>query len=412
MCMNRCTVDERMMSGLSNPSNYCYGNSLIQQLFQIPAFRDDILRLNSLDFSENIELLTTSTTVKKFDQPQKRELILQTLLALRDLFHQLVTSNEPQSIHDFYQSLILTLDLKPSVHGEMRDVSEFFSELMKILLLSTGKSLEISSPVLNLSTLALKEEERFLQDHLGGEFIYTIQPVPSRDTVDSTTISNLKIERKERFYYISLNLHHSSQPISSSKAGKKPVKLLDSLSSFFQSKSFNYKWKNPITSEMMSLPSSQTILINNLSNNVIFYLRRFQYDWKKQEKEKFFQPFLFSYSLDLTSFFSLTVSDSPIAHQNYRLNGLILHLGDTTEEGHYISLIYRDSGENVVNGEGNSWLIGSKWIQFDDDKVEEVIVEYEDEIYDEEAVGSKPCVRKIALEEIEENVVMLFYTKQ
>jgi ubiquitin C-terminal hydrolase len=423
--MNECYF------GLKNPHNLCYGNSLFQQLYHMKPFRDDILIL-------------ASSSKDSSDLNDKEEAVIRAVSKFAVLFNSNVTEStkdmlpEASSIVSFYKALTKALKLPKENIKKMRDISEFFSEIIKLLLIYTGNSIETTRCLYDLSLFSEEGKARLsLLSHFTGELSHTIHP----NDLSPYTIEQqkaLNITRNEKFYYLSLGLQSTTSVSSSSALNKTSLKLEDAICQFVQPKSFKFKWnieqhsnKEDVTSSIpgtttVQLPSIQTTQFRSFSSFLIFYLRRFQFNFSTQTKEKYFRSCEIPVILDMMPFMNPDVAedeeaDNSVVRQNciYRLAGLIVHLGDSADEGHYVSLIadkkeWSRLGEKAGVTEKElkceSPLLGTKWILFNDEKISHIQIRSDDDLYDNDD-KKEDIEETISLEEIKENSVMVFYER-
>jgi hypothetical protein len=412
-----------LVIGLQNPYNFCYGNSLVQQLNRCELFREDVLHYLNHRLSEesNQEIFISkamqelSTVFKHLSNPEQ----------------------ETASIERLYKSMIVSMKLKKEALKEMRDVSEFFSELIKLLLTYTKKGIHFKQTTGPKETDS--ETPPFLQDHFAGKLLNIIQPQTLPDEFEPSLHKALEIIRPETFYYISLSIPN---PQKNNKAT-----LVQSIQQYVEWKTFQFKWKLeplvpvdvlPASSTSapptIQLPTRQSSKFHSLSNYLIFYLRRFNYNCQTKEKEKIHFPLSCPMRLDMSPFFyhenneynegkqeehdsgnsdkQETTDEKKVEDvHHYRLIGMILHLGDLASEGHYVSLV-KDRDQKLTEEAGkktNDSLIGTKWILCDDEKVEQVTIQYDDQIYEQYEENRSLF---LSLEEIEENVIMMFFEKE
>jgi uncharacterized UBP type Zn finger protein len=416
---NSTDSQHSLVIGLQNPYNFCYGNSLVQQLNRCDLFREDVLHYMNHRLSE---------------ENNQEVFISKAMQELSTVFTHLSNpEEETASIERLYKSMIVSMKLKKEALKEMRDVSEFFSELIKLLLTYSKKGIHFQ-PTTDPKEMD-HETTPFLQDHFAGKLLNIIQPQTLPDEFIPSLHKPLEIIRPETFYYISLSIPN---PQKNTKAT-----LVQSIQQYVDWKTFQFKWKlEPLVPgedvlctstsapPTIQLPTRQSSKFHSLSNYLIFYLRRFNYNCQTKEKEKIHFPLSCSMQLDMSPFFyhehenkegKQEEQDTEISLKqettdekkvedvhHYRLIGMILHLGDLASEGHYVSLV-KDRDQKLPDEAKNDSLIGTKWILCDDEKVEKVTIQYDDQIYEQQEENQ---ILFLSIEEIEENVIMLFFEKE
>ena len=92
-----------------------------------------------------------------------------------------------------------------------------------------------------------------------------------------------------------------------------------------------------------------------LPENLIFIIKRFEYDGGKMVKVKINERFEFSEEINLTQFTDRE-SGYNLSNCNYQLKGVINHIG-TSDHGHYISCVKIDNTE---------------WVEFNDSRVSKI----------------------------------------
>jgi len=98
----------------------------------------------------------------------------------------------------------------------------------------------------------------------------------------------------------------------------------------------------------------------DIPDNLIFHLKRFDFDLQTLQRNKINDHFDFPTTIDMSQFSvdHLTDPDAPIEQDNFELVGILVHTG-TAETGHYYSYIRAGDGENAT------------WLEFNDTEVTE-----------------------------------------
>jgi hypothetical protein len=411
------------MKGLENTQNLCYANSLIQQLYAIEAFRSDVLSISS-----------SPEKGSEKEMNEKEELVQHSMLKLKKVFRKLSMNgddDESISLKSFYKEVLKALTMDKRLLKEMRDVSEFFSEIIKICLVYTRRGVDYRGVISDFPN-------EFLQGRFSGKLLQVIKPENLPAEYNAEIYKALEIIRPEPFYYISLNLNLTNPDQYNEK-----TTLLASLDQYVQPRKFQFRWKleplalpptisgsnsapspaisspSPPASQQFLLPSVQYGRILEFPDHLIFYIRRFRFNSQTQSKEKLCQPLSFPLILDMSPYCVRTEDNSAdiISEQEssqYCLTGMLLHLGDDTTEGHYVSLVRKTMASSLES----NVLLGSEWVLYDDERVEEVTLKEEEDVLnhlqdingvDEEV--EQDHQKYFAVEEVEENIVMLFYRR-
>lgn len=89
-------------------------------------------------------------------------------------------------------------------------------------------------------------------------------------------------------------------------------------------------------------------------------LKRFDYDWEREESIKFNDYFEFPRVLNMAPFTEAGIdAEGDVSQNNYRLKGVVVHSGQASG-GHYYSFVRETAEPN------------SKWLKFDDCEVSEI----------------------------------------
>ncbi|KAL4910198.1 hypothetical protein BDW74DRAFT_144626 [Aspergillus multicolor] len=286
-------------SGLKNLSNTCYLNSLLSQLFMNVGFRDFMLGLNLTDPSASQRLL--NETKKVFAYMQESWL----------------KGFEPQA---FVES-IRTYDNEPVDVTIQMDVDEFYN------LLFDRWEAQISNPV----------DKKKFRSFYGGQLVQQIK------SKECDHIS----ERLEPFSAIQCDI-------------KGKASLEESLQAYVEGEIMQGDNKYSCTSCGRHVDAVKRACLKDVPDNLIFHLKRFDFDMVTMLRSKINDQFEFPERIDMTPFTVDYLSDSNVNTQQdvFELVGVLVHSG-TAESGHYYSYIReRPSG----NGKGT-------WVEFNDSDV-------------------------------------------
>lgn len=279
--------------GLLNGGATCYMNATFQQLFMQPNLRKMLmcspLEKNPDKVSEVFEAL--------------RRVFLQMSGGLGDLVDPSV----------FWRSF-KDYDGNPVDVREHQDAYEFFTRLQDSVdeyLKSLG-------------------HEKVMYSVLGGSFIQIIE-VPDHE--------NLRSEREEEFYQISVDVR-----------GKK--NLIESLESYVAPETLDGENQWHCEELGCKVDAKKKTMLKKLPETLVFHLKRFEWDFETLSRWKIKDRFEFPETIDMEPFVD---QPSPDESYLYDLSGIIVHSG-TAFAGHYYSYARERST--------------GKWYLFDDDTVE------------------------------------------
>ncbi|KAL4978597.1 hypothetical protein BDW66DRAFT_16203 [Aspergillus desertorum] len=286
-------------AGLKNLSNTCYLNSLLSQLFMNVGFREFMLGLDLTDPSASQRLL--DETKKLFAYMQESWL----------------RAVEPQGFVDS----IRTYDNEPVDVTIQMDVDEFYN------LLFDRWEAQISSP----------EDRKRFRSFYGGQLVQQIK------SKECDHIS----ERLEPFSAIQCDI-------------KGKANLEESLQAYVEGEIMQGDNKYSCTSCGRHVDAVKRACLKDVPDNLIFHLKRFDFDMVTMMRSKINDEFHFPEQIDMTPFTVDYLSDSGVDTQQdvFELVGVLVHSG-TAESGHYYSYIRE---RPAANGRGT-------WVEFNDSDV-------------------------------------------
>ncbi|RMZ92027.1 hypothetical protein DV736_g740, partial [Chaetothyriales sp. CBS 134916] len=288
-------------AGLRNLSNTCYLNSLLSQLFMHVQFRDLLINSNIID-----------------RQRQKLFAELGKVFAYMQSSHE--KSIDPQGAVD---SIVTYEGGEIDVTVQM-DVDEFFNLLFDRL---EGQMLDDHSKLCFKSLY-------------GGE---TIQQIKSKECEHVS-------ERPESFAVLPVEI-------------KGKARLEDSLKAYVDGEVLQGDNKYSCTSCGRHVDAVKRNCLKRVPDNLIFNLKRFDFDIMTGTRCKLNDQFQFPEELDMAPYKleHLSRPDEPIVPDIFELTGIIVHSG-TADSGHYFSYIrQRPSGRDKAHS----------WVQFNDSDVTE-----------------------------------------
>ncbi|PTB67813.1 hypothetical protein BBK36DRAFT_1193875 [Trichoderma citrinoviride] len=286
--------------GLQNLSNTCYLNSLLTQLFMNTRFRQFVLEFNIQDPSHSQQLLFHMQKLFGFMQESYRRCVDPTDLV--------------SSIKTYEDAMI-------DIHNQM-DVEEFYSLLFD-----------------RLESQSMTESERKkLRSIYGGQLV---QQIKSKECEHVS-------ERLEPFSAIQCDIN-----------GKKT--LQESLQAYVDGEVLEGDNKYKCSSCDQHVDAVKRTCLKDLPDNLIFHLKRFDFNVRTQQRCKVNDHFVFPPSIDMRPYTIDYLSDptkDTSSRDVFELVGVLVHSG-TAESGHYYSYIRERSSTTDC----------SSWVEFNDDTV-------------------------------------------
>ncbi|KAM3462720.1 hypothetical protein NHJ6243_003925 [Beauveria neobassiana] len=286
--------------GLQNLSNTCYLNSLITQLYMNPGFRNYLLSFD-VDEADDSKALLHET--------QRLFVYLQ---------ESIDRAVEPAT----FVGAIRTYDQGPiDIHSQM-DVDEFYN-----LLFDRWEA--------QLPNAAARRKFRSIY---GGQLV---QQIKSKECGHIS-------ERLEPFSAIQCDIKGKST-------------LEDSLRAYVGGETMDGDNKYKCSSCDRHVDAVKRACLKDVPDNVIFHLKRFEFNLQTLQRSKIDDYFAFPDKLDLQPYTIEHLSGStPEGKQDmFELVGVLVHAG-TAESGHYYSYVR----ERAPNQDTTT-----KWVEFNDDQV-------------------------------------------
>ncbi|KAJ4355807.1 uncharacterized protein N0V89_003828 [Didymosphaeria variabile] len=288
--------------GLFNPRAICYMNSLLTQLFMNVNFRKFILELNVTD-------------------PHGQQILLH---HTQKLFAEMQNSYRKSADPREFASCVKAPEGTPIDINIQMDADEFYN-----LLFDQWEGQMLAS--------GIKEQFR---SFYGG---HTINQIKSKECEHVS-------ERVESFFVVQCDVQ-----------GKQ--NLLESLQSFVEGDVMegDNKYKCESCGGKLVDAVKRTCL-KDVPDNLIFHLKRFDFDLVELRRAKINDQFEFPSLIDVSPFKIDHLSDPSKPHQEdiFELVGVLVHQG-TSENGHYYSYI-RERPSPVADSQ--------PWVEFNDREVE------------------------------------------
>lgn len=271
--------------GLKNQGATCYQNSLLQQLFFIPAVRHGILSAAPLHTGELEKKLIAS----------KEQRFQEQLITLRSEFQRLFSSMTFGNVGSSYDplQLVLACDNKPpgffpldSPVRSQNDANEFFALLLDRLskvFPSTFSLPSQSGPTQASST----EGSDVISNIVGGRIVNQMIGRETSTSPDPTVLCSHKKEREEGFLYLQLDVS-GNETIEKSLTAYVQGELLTGDNAFQCDECGGRK-----------VETLKRCCIAQVPDTLVLQLKRFKMDWNTMVKEKINDRFVFGHDLDL-----------------------------------------------------------------------------------------------------------------
>ncbi|KAI0200761.1 hypothetical protein F4808DRAFT_151120 [Astrocystis sublimbata] len=284
-------------SGLRNLSNTCYLNSLFTQLFMNIGFRRFILGA-------------------RIDRPHAQQLLAETQLLFANLQDSRRRFIDPQACVE----QITTYDELPiDIHSQM-DVDEFFN-----LLFDRWEA-----------QFSFSSDKRALRSIYGGQLV---QQVKSKECEHIS-------ERIEPFSAIQCDIKGKSS-------------LEKSLQAYVDGEIMEGDNKYKCSTCDRHVDAVKRACLKDLPDNLIFHLKRFDFNLRLLQRNKINDYFPFPDKIDMQPYTVEHLKDPSRSAEpdTFELVGILVHSG-TAETGHYYSYIRERPTSS-----------GTSWVEFNDDTV-------------------------------------------
>ena len=302
--------------GLKNYGATCYLNSLVQQLFMMPFFKESLFKFN-----------INKTNIENSQ-----------IFNLQELFYNLSYSNKKYfPCYKFIQSFKSAFNGEPINVGIQQDTDEFFGILCE--------ELEKEAKIY--------KNENFLEKSFKGKISNEIYSIENEYPYYSCT--------DEDYFRITLDIK-----------GKK--NLNEALNNFIQEEILDGDNKYLIEKYNKKIAIKKRVSIKNLSNNLIIHLKRFELDYNTFKLQKIIDYLSFPLEINFRNYTRIYLNSNKDIkfdqnerknldekEMDYVLTGILVHNGSTLQHGHYYSFIMDQKTR--------------KWFKFDDTRISEFDIE-------------------------------------
>ena len=264
--------------GLKNMNSTCYLNSIIQQLFMIPIFRETIIKIEN-PYNDNVlfelQLLFSALKVYEFSFYNAKSFVLANKLNFY----------EQMDAYEFYCTLIDKIE---------NDIKNIYSKNNNKYSQKTYKYKNLFNHFFEIKVLDELEfvgcgHKRF------NEFCY----------------NNIQLEIKD---YSNLN---------------------ESLKNYFKTEIMDGDNKINCEDCKTKRTCHKHLILKTLPNILVISLKRFEFDYAEMVKYKLNKYFEFPYKLDMKDYL---IENHEEKNTEYELTGITIHWG-VSDFGHYFDLI-------------------------------------------------------------------------
>ncbi len=293
--------------GLKNMTATCYLNSIIQQLFMIPQFRETILKINNSSKNNilyELQLLFSALKIYEFAYYDPRSFVVANKLNFC----------EQMDADEFYGTLIDKIE---------NDIKKMYSK-------TTPQNPQSNST----KTPKDSKQENYKYKNIFNYFF-------GIKVLDELKFVDCGHKRYNEFFYNSIQLEI-----------KEFNNIHDSLKNYFKTEIMDGDNKINCEQCKVKMTCHKHLIFKSLPNVLVFALKRFEFDYNTMLKYKLNKYFEFPYKLDMKDYL---IENHKEVNTEYELTGITIHYG-VVDFGHYY---------DIIKGPNN------KWYKFNDISVTE-----------------------------------------
>jgi ubiquitin C-terminal hydrolase len=334
--------------GLQNYGCTCYLNALMQQLYMISQFRENLFELDVEDYEERKIQSFSNTLMRDKDYCKDNDiedyLNNNPVYQLQKLFANLSYSIKQYHSPMHFISSFKAFNNEPINVRIQQDCEEFLNILVDKLE--------------NYTKLYSLNKKDIFDDSFRGKISYEIISLEQEYSYYSET--------ENQFLAISLEI-------------KNKRTIEEALDLYIRGEILEGENKYLVEKYDKKISILRRCSIKKLSNTVIIHLKRFEFDYNTFDKIKIidycqfpdvidFKPWMrssiISKNKEDPNYKDIHIDENELNDQQsfkYKLTGILVHSGSTADGGHYYSIIF-DKNSN-------------KWFKFDDSRITEFPIE-------------------------------------
>ncbi len=355
--------------GLYNQGSTCYMNSLMQQFFMIPQFRETILNCDLLT-KEDIILQNERNKKEGKSEIKYGPQLIKFLYELKKMFAFL-----KQSPRKSYDPISFVNACRNQPDGFFRLGSDIFDqndagEFLSIFLDKLETSLKYAGiskgrPLSKTGTSPHHEKNDNININASGLVQKCFEGEYAHQMIILDDNNRLK-ERTEPFNQITLEVKNNAN-VQTSLATLIQDEILQGENSYYD---------DVLEKKVRAI---KRLRIKRLPPVLILQLKRFQLNYDTFQKEKLNDKYVFPTILEMAPFMSdadISKKENVRRHNTaYKLSGILIHSGGANA-GHYYSYIKDRQNPtwkeeiSIHKCEGNNHInLSDVWLKFNDDEV-------------------------------------------
>ena len=293
--------------GLKNMTATCYLNSIIQQLYMIPQFRETILKISNSSKNNilyELQLLFSALKIYEFAYYDPRSFVVANKLNFC----------EQMDADEFYGTLIDKIE---------NDIKKMYSKI-------PGQNPQSNSTKTPKDSRLENYKYKDIFNYFFGIKV-----------LDELKFVDCGHKRYNEFFYNSIQLEI-----------KEFNNIHDSLKNYFKTEIMDGDNKINCEECKVKMTCHKHLIFKSLPNILVIALKRFEFDYNTMLKYKLNKYFEFPYKLDMKDYL---IENHKEVNTEYELTGITIHYG-VVDFGHYY---------DIIKGPDN------KWYKFNDISVTE-----------------------------------------